>query len=170
MRTLKVLLFIAALSGLTIFLYNVIPVEISQPLIDYISKFILFTCNFCAEQASKIYHYMLTLFGTILICIFSPTGRGDKSTRPFLQRMFRNKDDIFYDRADFFITIIFGSIFGYILFMPETAIRAISAGIGWGATFSTLNKMGGKSIPEVHHEKIALPDTIFHEATSHKDL
>lgn len=90
-------------------------------------------------------YYLLTLFGAVAMYIFS-SAKGFEGSIKFLQRLFPGKPTTFYERADFFLVTIFGSIIGTVFFCPTSAIQALAAGFGWVGAVNVLMKPGEKQL------------------------
>jgi uncharacterized membrane protein YbjE (DUF340 family) len=85
--------------------------------------------------------YAMTLFGSAAMYVFS-LHQGFEGAVSFLKRMFPTRSAVFYDRVDFILVTIMGSVLGYILFDPKVAYQAITAGLGWvSAVNVVMNKI-----------------------------
>ncbi|MBD3340232.1 MAG: hypothetical protein GF353_14055 [Candidatus Lokiarchaeota archaeon] len=85
--------------------------------------------------------YLTTLFGSAAMYIFS-LNQGFEGSTKFLKRFFPNKSDIFYNRLDFFIVVLAGSIIGTIFFSPDSTLEALAAGFGWVGAINVLMNKG----------------------------
>ncbi len=85
----------------------------------------------------KLFFYAVTLFGSMAMYVFS-LNKGFNGAGDFLRRFFPGKSDVFYDRLDFVLVVVFGSIIGSIFFSPQTAFGALAAGFGWVGAANTL--------------------------------
>ena len=77
-----------------------------------------------------IVFYFITLFGAAAVQIFA-LFRDINSSIKFLRQFFPNRSNIFYNRANFCICAIIGSIIGFIFFSPQSPIGAMAAGFSW---------------------------------------
>jgi hypothetical protein len=96
--------------------------------------------------------FLITLFGATAMYVFS-LQKGFKGAGLFLRRFFPGKSEIFYDRMDFLLVVMFGSVIGTIFFWPGSAIAALAAGFGWvGATNTLLSAHhpAGSRAPGLH--------------------
>jgi hypothetical protein len=71
--------------------------------------------------------------------------KGFKGAGTFLRKFFPGKSDIFYDRMDFCLVVMFGSIIGTIFFSPQSSFAALAAGFGWVGAVNTLLTAQGAS-------------------------
>ncbi len=85
---------------------------------------------FLTPEGQKISLYMTTLFGSFIMYVFS-FQKGFEGSISVLKRLFPQKKKVFYDRLDFFLVVISGSLVGMILFIPTNHVQAFSAGLGW---------------------------------------
>lgn len=60
-----------------------------------------------------------------------PFQREFQGSREFLEHMFPGRTLVFYERADFFVTCVMGSILGMILVQPTSVHSALATGLGW---------------------------------------
>jgi uncharacterized protein YoxC len=107
----------------------------ANKLASKILEFINFT-----YLLSKVYYYMMTLLGAFLNPLFSSTGTCDHTSLPLLHRIFPNKSETFYNRTDFIVTVIVGSILGYVVMEPSTTFTAIAGGFGWSTIMEKLTQ------------------------------
>jgi hypothetical protein len=54
-----------------------------------------------------------------------------QGSREFLEHMFPGRTLLFYERADFFVTCVMGSILGMIIVQPASVHAALATGLGW---------------------------------------
>lgn len=95
---------------------------------------------------SRCVFFLVTLFGATAMYVFS-LQKGFKGAGMFLRRFFPGKSEIFYDRMDFCLVVMFGSVIGTIFFAPQSSFAALAAGFGWvGATNTLLASHGGASV------------------------
>ena len=95
-------------------------------------------------SADHLLNYLTTLFGATAMYVFS-LNKGFHGAVAFLRRFFPGRPDLFYDRLDFIVVTLAGSIIGTIFFSPETRLAALAAGFGWvGAVNVLLSTRGGK--------------------------
>ena len=90
--------------------------------------------------------YLTTLFGAAAMYIFS-LNRGFEGAIAWLRRVFPGHEQVFYDRLDFIVVAIAGSIIGTISFHPAGTFEALAAGFGWVGAMQVLvhraDKAGG---------------------------
>lgn len=60
-----------------------------------------------------------------------PFQREFQGSRDFLEHMFPGRTLLFYERADFFISCVLGSILGMIIVQPTSLHTALATGLGW---------------------------------------
>jgi hypothetical protein len=83
--------------------------------------------------------FSITLLAASMTYMFALTKGFNRSALVrFLRRMCPGKKQVFYDRLDFVITVLFGSFVGTVIFSPHTAIAALSAGFGWVSALKVL--------------------------------
>src|SRR6185312_15599046 len=85
----------------------------------------------------KVAFYLITLFGSVAMYVFS-LNKGFEGSVAFLRRFFPGHSVVFYDRLDFFIVVLAGSIIGTIFFSPSNALQALAAGFGWVGAINIL--------------------------------
>ncbi|WP_155256486.1 hypothetical protein [Mesorhizobium loti] len=83
--------------------------------------------------------YLTTVFGACGMYVFSSYKGFDNSIN-FLKRMFPERSDVFYARADFFLVSLSGSVIGIITFSPQGIYQALAAGFGWTGAMNVLLK------------------------------
>ncbi|MDX6496970.1 MAG: hypothetical protein QOG23_230 [Blastocatellia bacterium] len=88
-------------------------------------------------SSDKAAYYVITLFGAFCMYVFSLT-RGFQGAISFLKKFFPGHSEVFYDRLDFFVVILAGSIIGTIFFSPNSALQALAAGFGWVGAVNVL--------------------------------
>lgn len=87
--------------------------------------------------------FSATLLGSFAMYVFS-LQRGFAGAVAFLRKMFPDHSQVFYDRLDFFLVTITGSVIGFILFDPQRVHQALVAGLGWvSAVNVVMNKIDG---------------------------
>lgn len=82
-------------------------------------------------------YYLTTLFGAVAMYVFA-LNKGFEGAVPFLRRMLPGKRKVYYDRLDFFVTTIAGSVVGTICFAPQSSLQALAAGFGWVGAMNVL--------------------------------
>jgi hypothetical protein len=87
--------------------------------------------------SDKVLNYVTTLFGASAMYVFS-LFRGFAGSVPALKKLFPAHTDVFYDRWDFVILVLTGSIVGTIFFHPQDTLQALSAGFGWTGAINVL--------------------------------
>jgi uncharacterized membrane protein YbjE (DUF340 family) len=80
--------------------------------------------------ATKIFYLIIVGIGCAAGRVF-PFQREFQGSRDFLQHMFPGRTDLFYDRADFFVSCILGSILGMLIVQPASVHTALATGLGW---------------------------------------
>ena len=81
--------------------------------------------------------YFITLFGAAAVQIFT-LFRNFNGSIKFLKQFFPNRSNIFYNRANFCICAIIGSIIGFIFFSPQSPIGALAAGFSWQGAITVI--------------------------------
>ena len=89
------------------------------------------------EIGKSVINYLITLFGATAMYVFS-LNRGFDGAVYFLKRFFPGRSDAFYDRVDFLVVILSGSIVGTVFFSPDNALEALAAGFGWVGAMNVL--------------------------------
>jgi hypothetical protein len=105
-----------------------------------------YTIGFCDNNSSEIYLITLTIFGSLLVPIFSPSGTSERTSVPFLRRIFPKRSLAFYNRLDLFITVLVGTLLGYLIIHPTAPLEAIGSGAGWSTLLNKICKIWPKSI------------------------
>lgn len=87
-----------------------------------------------------VLRYLTTLFGAAAMYVFS-LNKGFEGALAWLKRVFPGHGQVFYDRLDFIIVVIAGSVIGTISFSPTGTFEALAAGFGWvGAMQILINR------------------------------
>jgi hypothetical protein len=89
-------------------------------------------------QFAPIRNFFFTLCGSTSLYMFS-LSKGFQGSGPVLKRLFPGRRPVFYDRMDFIIVIVFGSIIGTVFFVPATPPQALAAGFGWITAVNVLS-------------------------------
>jgi hypothetical protein len=111
-----------------------------------LSEIAEYTIGFCDNNSSEIYLITLTIFGSLLVPIFSPSGTSERTSVPFLRRIFPKRSLAFYNRLDLFITVLVGTLLGYLIIHPTATLEAIGSGAGWSTLLNRICKIWPKSI------------------------
>jgi hypothetical protein len=80
--------------------------------------------------ATKIVYLIVVGIGCAAGRVF-PFQREFQGSREFLEHMFPGRTDVYYERADFLLTSVMGSILGMLLVQPATIHTALATGLGW---------------------------------------
>lgn len=84
--------------------------------------------------------YLTTLFGAAAMYVFS-LNKGFEGAAAWLRKMLPGRAPVTYDRLDFLVVVIAGSIIGTISFSPASTFEALAAGFGWvGAMQILINR------------------------------
>jgi hypothetical protein len=80
--------------------------------------------------ATKIFYLIVVAIGCAAGRMF-PFQREFQGSREFLEHMFPGRTPLFYERADFFVTCVMGSILGMLIVQPASVHAALVTGLGW---------------------------------------
>jgi hypothetical protein len=80
--------------------------------------------------ATKIYYLIIVGIGCAAGRVF-PFQREFQGSREFLEHMFPGRTLLFYERTDFFVSCIMGSILGMLIVQPTSIHTALATGLGW---------------------------------------
>jgi hypothetical protein len=78
----------------------------------------------------KIFYLVIVGIGCAAGRVF-PFQREFQGSREFLEHMFPGRTLLFYERTDFFLTCVMGSILGMIIVQPTSVHTALATGLGW---------------------------------------
>ena len=78
----------------------------------------------------KLFYLIIVGIGCAAGRVF-PFQRGFQGSRDFLKHMFPGHTAVFYDRTDFGLTCLLGSMLGMLLVQPTTVHTALATGLGW---------------------------------------
>jgi hypothetical protein len=98
-------------------------------------------------EFAQIRNFFLTLCGSTSLYMFS-LSKGFQGSTPVLKRLLPGKRLVFYDRLDFIIVIVLGSIIGTVFFVPTTPAQALAAGFGWITAVNVLSHPGQRDIQQ----------------------
>jgi hypothetical protein len=79
---------------------------------------------------TKVFYFIIVGIGCAAGRVF-PFQREFQGSREFLEHMFPGHPTVFYERADFLLTCIMGSILGMLIVQPTTVHTALATGLGW---------------------------------------
>jgi hypothetical protein len=80
--------------------------------------------------ATRILYFVIVGLGCAAGRVF-PFQREFQGSREFLKHMFPGHERVFYERADFILTCIMGSILGMLIVQPTSVHTALATGLGW---------------------------------------
>jgi hypothetical protein len=80
--------------------------------------------------ATRIFYLIIVGIGCAAGRVF-PFQRGFQGSREFLEHMFPGRTVLFYERTDFFVSCILGSILGMLIVQPASVHTALATGLGW---------------------------------------
>jgi hypothetical protein len=80
--------------------------------------------------ATKIFYLIIVGIGCAAGQVF-PFQREFQGAHEFLKHMFPGRRPVFYQRADFFISCVLGSILGMLIVQPASVHTALATGLGW---------------------------------------
>jgi hypothetical protein len=80
--------------------------------------------------ATKFFYLIVVGIGCAAGRVF-PFQREFQGSREFLEHMFPEDKRVYYERADFLLTCIMGSILGMLIVQPTTVHTALATGLGW---------------------------------------
>jgi hypothetical protein len=83
-----------------------------------------------SQLASRILYFVIVGLGCAAGRVF-PFQREFQGSREFLEHMFPGRLPVFYERADFFLTCVMGSVLGMIIVQPTSVHTALATGLGW---------------------------------------
>ncbi len=80
--------------------------------------------------ATKIFYLIIVAIGCAAGRVF-PFQREFQGSREFLEHMFPGRTLLFYERTDFLVTCVMGSILGMLIVQPASIHAALATGLGW---------------------------------------
>jgi hypothetical protein len=80
--------------------------------------------------ATKIFYFLIVAIGCAAGRVF-PFQREFQGSREFLEHMYPGRPPLFYERADFLISCVMGSILGMLIVQPDSLHTALATGLGW---------------------------------------
>lgn len=92
-------------------------------------------------EASKL--VLMTALGCVLLYVYSDV-RDFNHSRAFVKKMFPTRGDAFHNRTDFLCAVVFGTIVGTVVFLPQHGVEALAAGLGWVGGMNTVTKQKDK--------------------------
>lgn len=97
---------------------------------------------------TKLFYLAVVAIGCAAGRVF-PFQRDFQGSREFLEHMFPGRAPLFYERADFFVTCILGSVLGMLIVQPTSVHTALATGLGWPFIIRFLvegMRNGGKAV------------------------
>lgn len=82
--------------------------------------------------------FFLAWFGAISGHLLSLYSKDFQGTQPFLRKMFPDKQESFYVRADFILLPIIGTVLSITLLEPTNMKSAVFAGLSWSGSLVAL--------------------------------
>jgi hypothetical protein len=79
---------------------------------------------------AKMFYLIIVGIGCAAGRVF-PFQREFQGSREFLEHMFPGRTVLFYERTDFFVTCVMGSILGMLIVQPASVHTALATGLGW---------------------------------------
>ena len=83
-----------------------------------------------SRLATRIFYFLIVAIGCAAGRVF-PFQRDFQGSRDFLKHMYPGRTSLFYQRTDFVVTCIMGSILGTLIVQPATVHTALATGLGW---------------------------------------
>lgn len=80
--------------------------------------------------ATKIFYLIVVGIGCAAGRVF-PFQREFQGSREFLEHMYPGRTSLFYERADFFVSCVMGSLLGMLIVQPTSVHTALATGLGW---------------------------------------
>jgi hypothetical protein len=96
------------------------------------------------NTGAALMRYLITLFGTMAMYVFS-LHKGFEGAGKWLRNMFPGRKKVSYQRMDFLIVVLAGSVIGTIAFAPRDNLQALTAGLSWVSLMNVLLSKGGSS-------------------------
>jgi hypothetical protein len=90
-----------------------------------------------SDLFSNVVRYMITLLGALCMYLFS-FNKGFNGAAPKLRKLFPGRTEVFYERWDFILVVVLGSVIGSIFFGPRDSVHALAAGFGWVGAVNVL--------------------------------
>ena len=82
------------------------------------------------STATRICYLVIVGIGCAAGRVF-PFQREFRGSREFLEHMFPKHRPVFYERWDFFVSCVLGSILGMLVVQPTSVHTALVTGLGW---------------------------------------
>jgi hypothetical protein len=79
---------------------------------------------------TKFFYLIIVGIGCVAGRMF-PFQRDFQGSREFLEHMFPGRAAVFYERTDFFLSCVMGSILGMLIVQPTSVHTALATGLGW---------------------------------------
>jgi hypothetical protein len=79
---------------------------------------------------TQIFYLIIVGIGCAAGRVF-PFQRGFEGSREFLEHMFPGRTPLFYERTDFLLSCVMGSILGMLIVQPASVHTALATGLGW---------------------------------------
>ena len=100
-------------------------------------------------QFAPVRQFVITLAAATALYLFS-LAKGFTGSTARLKALFPGRSDVFYDRVDFFVVIVFGSVIGTVFFDPKTSPQALAAGFSW---IGAVNVLSARTAAQVSHDE-----------------
>jgi hypothetical protein len=83
-----------------------------------------------SSLATRAFYFFIVGLGCAAGRVF-PFQQEFQGSRDFLKHMFPGHPPVFYQRADFILTCVMGSILGMLIVQPTSVHTALATGLGW---------------------------------------
>lgn len=80
--------------------------------------------------ATRFFYLIIVGIGCAAGRVF-PFQQEFQGSREFLEHMFPGHSPVFYERWDFFVSCVVGSMLGTLIVQPESVHTALATGLGW---------------------------------------
>ncbi|MFB9842505.1 hypothetical protein [Mucilaginibacter ginsenosidivorans] len=87
----------------------------------------------------------LTWIGALCGHILSLYSHDFAGAKPFLEKIFPDHSNKFYDRLELIIVPVIGALLAFVLLDPTNLKSSIFAGLSWSGTLSSLLKRNSKN-------------------------
>lgn len=85
-----------------------------------------------------IIRLLVIAFTAAFAAMLSYSPKGFKGTIPFLKQCFPGLSKECYFRINFFLIVVIGTFFGYLLSQPKTPTACIFAGLTWTGSIQAI--------------------------------
>ena len=97
------------------------------------------------DSGAPLRNFLCTAFGAVLMLLFGLI-KGLPSTKERVKTLYPGRSETFYERTDFVILWIAGTLLAWFLYNPTNPRQSIIAGLTWVGTLKAVSGVSEKAL------------------------